>query len=95
MSCSKRIIKYLEACNCWVSGDMIEKKAQEAGFKGSTGARCARKLAENGKIERREDRKGYVWYAPKNTAKPKEYKIIYKPTLIDGKMVAIPHKIEL
>jgi hypothetical protein len=73
----------------------IEKKAQEGGFKASYGARQARLLAEDGTIQRREDKKGYVWYAPNNTPKPKQYKTIYQPTIINGRTVAVPTRIEI
>lgn len=94
-SCSKRITEYLERCNTWISGDLLERKVQQAGYKASTGSRCARKLAEDGKIQRKEDRKGYVWYAPLTAEKPKQYKTIYQPIVKDGRTVMTPVQIEV
>lgn len=93
-TCSQRIVDYLNACNCWVSGDLLERKVQEAGYKASTGSRCARKLAETLKIERREDKKGFVWYAPLNTEKPPEYRAV--PRIItrpDGSRAVVIEKV--
>lgn len=99
-SLKNRIVKYLETCNCWVSGDIIEKKAQQAGHKASYGARQARLAVEEGLIQKEERKtktgKTVVWYAPLNKEKPKQYKIIYEPVRKpDGRMVAIPKKIEV
>ena len=61
-SLSKRIETYLKARNCWVSGDTLEKLAQEAKYKANTASRRARELAESNILERRETRQGYVEY---------------------------------
>lgn len=81
-SLAKRIEKYLHACgNVWVSGDTIEKKAQEAGYKASYGAREARKLAKRGIIKRNDTPEGYVEYSRNDT---KIKKVRYVPIVVDG-----------
>lgn len=62
-SLRQRIAKYLKAnSGVWISGDEIEKKAQAAGYKASTGSRRSRELAEDGLISRKEVN-GTVFYS--------------------------------
>jgi predicted transcriptional regulator len=62
LSLSKRIEIYLKTRNCWISGDALEKLAQEAHFKASTASRRARELHEAGILDRRETKEGWVEY---------------------------------
>ncbi len=62
------ILNYLRQSEGYINGGEIEKKSLEWGYKGSTGSRICRKLAEDKILERKEE-KGSVWYkspAPRN-----------------------------
>lgn len=60
-SISQKIIEYLKQQNCWVNGKQIEDYISDTGNKGSTASRICRTLAEEGKINRKEDTS--VWYS--------------------------------
>lgn len=90
MSLRQRIHTYLEAQpGVWVSGDEIEKKSQQAGYKASTGSRRARELAEDGLVDRKEVN-GTVFYS----AQPpkREPTITYTIEIRNGQPVAVPTK---
>lgn len=73
---AERIVNYLNKYQGWVSGDLLEKKTIEAGHKASYGSRECRRLAEEGKIQSRLNRKGYVEYASLGIEPPKAPKLI-------------------
>ena len=76
---NKRIKTYLQNQSGWISGKEIEQRSYQAGYKASYGAREARKLAEIGEIQRKEE-KGTVWYAHKKVKKTrKEYQKYTRP----------------
>lgn len=61
-----RIEKYLKGFNGWLNGGELERLALAAGYKASTASRRCRELAEEGVLERKEE-KGSVWYRYKKT----------------------------
>lgn len=61
----QRLISYLKRNGGFVNGGELERLALDAGFKASTVSRRARECAEEGIIERKEE-KGSVWYRYKS-----------------------------
>ena len=61
-STKNRIVGYLSSRPAWVSGPELERQASEWQTKASVISRRARKLARDGKIERRIWERGVVYY---------------------------------
>lgn len=57
----------------WVNGGWVERFALDRGYKASNGSRRARELANQGRIERK-DEKGSVWYRRKIIQLPPAFK---------------------
>ncbi len=74
-SLRERIMKYLRSTGTWINGGEIERLALGAGYKASNASRRCRELCEEGLIERREDKKGFVEYSALKPKQIVEYRI--------------------
>lgn len=69
-SLKQKLIEYLRNNNGFIHGGELERLSESWGYKGSTGSRILRTLAELGTIKRQENEKGHVLYSggtPKET----------------------------
>jgi hypothetical protein len=79
-SLKQKLLLHLRSSNGFIHGGELERLSESWGYKGSTGSRVLRSLAESGEIKRMENDKGHVLYG---SGKPKET-IVYR---VNGEVV--------
>jgi predicted transcriptional regulator len=74
-SLKQKLLVHLRANKGYTHGGELEKLSESWGYKGSTGSRVLRTLAEGGLIFRKENEKGHVLYGAGEPKEIIEYKV--------------------